>query len=213
MGVGGANAGGGLASETGMDEAALLALVERARGGDAGAGQALAARARPLLARWALARTGDAAAAEDVAQSVLLRLDGALARFDGRSRFTTWLFRVCANAATAWQRREAAEAARRERLGAVPRDPPAGGGAAAAAADRVSDARAAALVRHFFTMLPAGQRQVFDLVDLQGYTPTEAAEMLELSAGTARAHLFRARRSIRQRILEWHPEIYEDYRQ
>ena len=40
--------------------------------------------------------------------------------------------------------------------------------------------------------LPARQRQVLDLVNLQDFTPAEAADMLGLDGGTVRAHLHRA---------------------
>jgi RNA polymerase sigma-70 factor (ECF subfamily) len=74
----------------------------------------------------------------------------------------------------------------------------------------MENARAAALVRAFFAELQGRQREVFDLVDLQGYTPAEAAEMLEIEPPTARVHLLRARRAIRERILAAHPTLMED---
>lgn len=65
------------------------------------------------------------------------------------------------------------------------------------------------IVRAFFGELSDRQREVFDLVDLQGCEPIEAAEMLEIDAATARTHLFRARRLIRERIMEYYPEFAE----
>ncbi|HEX6749867.1 MAG TPA: RNA polymerase sigma factor [Longimicrobium sp.] len=183
----------------------LDALAARARGGDEGAFAALAAAVRDPVRRWALVRTGDPDDAEDVAQDVVIRLHRGLARFEGRSRFTTWLYRLTANAAVELLRGHG----RRRRL----HDEAAGELPSTELRDRIGemeDARTAALVRTFFAELQGRQREVFDLVDLQGYTPAEAAEMLEIEPPTARVHLLRARRALRERILAAHPTLMDD---
>ena len=45
------------------------------------------------------------------------------------------------------------------------------------------------------------QREVFDLVDLQGLKPREAADLLEMNPNTLRVHLSRARRRMRKEML------------
>src|SRR5918912_942469 len=77
----------------------LEALAARARSGDEGAFASLAGAVRDQVRRWALVRTGDPDDAEDVAQDVVIRVHRGLARFEGRARFTTWLYRLTANAA------------------------------------------------------------------------------------------------------------------
>jgi RNA polymerase sigma factor (sigma-70 family) len=124
----------------------LDALAARARTGDEGAFAALAAAVRDRVRRWALVRTGDPDDAEDVAQTVVIRVHRGLARFEGRSRFATWLYRLTANAAAEMQRGHA----RRTRLhGAAAADDL---HASPALEDRIGEmenARAAALVRRF----------------------------------------------------------------
>lgn len=184
----------------------LEAIALRARGGDERAFAELATAVRGQVQRWALVRTGDADDAEDVAQTVVIRLHRHLHAFEGRSRFTTWLYRLTASAALDWVKGRG----RRERAHLASADE---AGVAAATEDRIAameNARQAALVRRFFAELPGRQREVFDLVDLQGHTPAEAAEMLEIEAVTARAHLFRARRAIRERILAAHPNLGDE---
>jgi RNA polymerase sigma-70 factor (ECF subfamily) len=66
-----------------------------------------------------------------------------------------------------------------------------------------------ATARRALAGLPLRQREVFDLVDLQGHAPHEAAAMLGLSHGTVRAHLFRARRAVRAAILALDPALLE----
>ena len=182
-------------------------LVRQAQSGNEEAFRRLVQRCHGQVYRWALARTGDADDADDVAQDVLVRLSTHLDRYDGRSRFTTWLYRVTANAAGGLFRRGAARRRMVERLAQWGADD------AVAPADplgQVHTADVAGLVRAFFNELPGRQRDVLDLADLQGYAPTEIAEMLKIDPATVRAHLFRARRTLRARMLERHPALLED---
>ena len=185
----------------------LELLVRQAQAGDAGAFDRLAARCRNRIYRWALVRTGDADEADDITQTVLLRLSTHLDRYDGRSRFTTWLYRVTANAAGGWFRRGAARRRAHEQFDtgtgdtrADPADP----------LDRIHAGNMAAVARTFFTDLPAKQREVFDLADLQGFTPAEVSEMLRMNQATVRVHLLRARRALRARLLQRFPALAEE---
>lgn len=83
--------------------------IERARAGDQRAFRALIDRhARPLFGVCHRI-LGDAAAAEDAVQDALLSAFRALAKFDGRSGFGTWLHRIAVNAAIAQLRARRAE--------------------------------------------------------------------------------------------------------
>jgi len=61
--------------------------------------------------------------------------------------------------------------------------------------------RLTALVLRYWRELPERQRVVLDLVDLQGHAPMVAAEMLELNPATLRANLFKARQTMRRRLV------------
>lgn len=185
---------------------AIEQMAHRARAGDERAFAALAGAVRDRVRRWALARTGDADDAEDVAQAVVIRMHRGLPGFEGRSRFSTWLYRLTANAAVEWARGQSRHRRTADELGAA-------GELEAGTGDRIDameNRRAAELVRAFLAELPGRQREVLDLVDLQGFTPAEAAEMLEIEPPTARVHLLRARRAIRERILAEHPTLRDD---
>jgi len=65
-------------------------LVASAVAGDAGALDTLVLRHRGRIVRACAGHVG-AAEAEDLAQDVLLRIVSSLDRFDGRSKFTTWM--------------------------------------------------------------------------------------------------------------------------
>jgi RNA polymerase sigma-70 factor (ECF subfamily) len=49
--------------------------------------------------------------------------------------------------------------------------------------------------------LPKGARQVFVLHDVEGYTHEEIAEMLDVTAGTSKSQLHRARMTLRQHLV------------
>ena len=78
--------------------------------------------------------------------------------------------------------------------------------------DRIAAEQAAGLVTTFFNALPSKQREVFDLVELQGLKAADVADMMGLEASTVRVHLLRARRTIRSKVLERYPEFAEDCR-
>jgi len=182
-------------------------LVRQAQSGNEEAFRRLVERCHTQVYRWALVRTGDADDADDVAQDVLVRLSTHLDRYDGRSRFTTWLYRVTANAAGGFFRRGAARRRMVERLAQRGADPDAG---PADPLGQVHTADLSGLVKAFVDELPVRQREVLDLADLQGYAPSAIAEMLKIDPATVRAHLFRARRTLRARMLAEHPALLED---
>lgn len=49
--------------------------------------------------------------------------------------------------------------------------------------------------------LPSGQREVFNLVAIEGYSHEECADLLGMAAGTSRSYLTRARLTLRERYL------------
>ena len=67
------------------------------------------------------------------------------------------------------------------------------------------------LISAFVNELPPRQREVFQLSELQGLGSPEIGEILGLAPGSVRAALLKARRSLRKRMLEQHPEFVEEY--
>lgn len=187
--------------------AVLHGFVERWRAGDRAALDELLARVHPMLYRWALANALDVDDAEDIAQQALVTVYRKLHQYRGEAPLIAWLYRLTRRTATqrrrTFARRQAldvlahAEVARR----VYETDP---GG-------RVDRERLTALVRACYEQLPPQQRAVFSLVDLEGYTPTEAAELMEIAPVTLRANLFKARSSIRRRVFQLSPALAERF--
>ncbi len=181
-----------------LSDREILELAVRAGKGEQGALGRLAGALRPLICRWALVITGDPDDAEDVAQVVLTRMMGSIHSFDGRSKVTSWVYRITRNAGLDHQRGKRRELSLTDRLGRLAQD----------AAPRLEDPlgriemkRTLGLIGTLLRELPTRQREVFDLVDLQGLTPGEAAGLLGMNPNTVRVHLLRARRRMRREML------------
>jgi RNA polymerase sigma-70 factor (ECF subfamily) len=141
---------------------------------------------------WALACCRwDPAVADDVLQNAYLKVLDGRARYAGRSAFKTWLFGVI--------RRTAAEERRRRLMRRVVRlgeSEIAGDHRAGADARLIESEEAARLVAALQTM-PQRQRELLHLVFYQDLTIAEAAGVLGIALGTARAHYQRGKRRLR----------------
>jgi RNA polymerase sigma-70 factor (ECF subfamily) len=183
-------------------------LVRRAQDGDPRAFEELARAAYGRIHRWALVRTGDRDDAEDVAQAVLIQVFRKLNTYAGQSAFFSWLYRVTGNVAGELERRRSVESRGRRRflmLVSGVRTPE-----SSIVAD-IEKREMRDLVRAFFEELPPRQREIFDLVDLQGFTPAEVADMLNMNPNTVRANLLKARRVLRRRMLARDPSYAEEF--
>jgi RNA polymerase sigma-70 factor (ECF subfamily) len=179
-------------------------LVRRAQAGDGRAREELLARCHGMVFRWANMLTRDADDADDVTQEVLITVTRKLHRYHGRSRFTTLLYQVTRNAALSLRRRVTGRLRLITRLQIQPpsdaQDP----------LDALHASQTAEAVRAMLQALPVRQREVFYLVDVEGHSASEIAPQLGLRPVTVRAHLFRARRALRTRILERFPDLAEE---
>ena len=182
----------------------LGALVARATQGSSGAFTELASRVRSRVRDWAARVVHDDDDADDVAQQVLLKLHMRLREFEGRSRFTTWLYRMTLN--TALNRRRVD----RRRANLLLRITPQSTTVTPETDVRESD-RIAALVRACLDELSHRERQVFEMADLKGVATGEIAATLNLEPVSVRAALSRARKRIRLRMMEQHRYLLEEY--
>ena len=172
----------------------LAQLVLRAQQGEAAAFDLLARETFPLAHRWALVQTGSADDAQDVAQQAMLVAWLRIREFRRDSRFSTWLYTIVRRTAADWRRSERRRSAREAVYAQdVPR----------AVETRIDPdvSRPLASVLRLLRRLPARQREVFDLLELQGLTMDEVIALTGLQPSTVRVHLLRARRAIRTGML------------
>lgn len=183
-------------------------LVERAKQGDRESLEALLVEIGPAVRQWALAHTGDPDAAEDLCQEVFLIMFKKISSFRGQARFLTWLYSVTRNRAIERHRRIRRREKKMSRFqveirGDLPTMNPSGAGLDR---EHLGD-----VLNTFVSDLPQRQREVFQLSELQGLTSVEIGGILRLNPGSVRAALLKARRTLRRRILEIHPELAEEY--
>lgn len=170
------------------------ALVEAAKGGDPAAFDALVRRYRPRIFALALHLTGSKSDADDITQEAFLRAHRGIGRFEGRSEFFTWLYRIALNRALNVQRD------RRRRVTMSLDDPRL---SLALEVDSQGDPRRALELRETYTVLLGAfdglsplLRTTLALTLLQGLSYKEAAVVLETSEGTIAWRVHEARRKM-----------------
>lgn len=182
-------------------------LIGRAQGGDREALRGLLEEVSPAVRQWALAATGDPEDAADLAQEVLIIVVRKLQYYEGRSRFLTWLFSITRNQAIEAGRRATRHRMKMERVSAQGMEWRSEGNMS----ETLDRRRISDVVSAFLRELPDRQREIFQLFELQGLSSPEIADILNVEPGTVRAALFKARRTLRRKILRDHPEFAEEY--
>jgi len=128
--------------------------------------------------------------ADEVTQDIFVRTWLKLGQFRGDSAFTTWLHRLAVNVVI---ERRRSFAIQRERMSDDP-----------AALDMITVAPARADLTVDFEaaieQLPAGAREIFVLHDVEGYKHREIAVMLDITSGTSKRQLHRARMLMRKHL-------------
>jgi len=169
------------------DETLVAALARR----DQRALAQLVQRHGGWAARFAERMTGDAQTAEDVVQNAFLRLWNSAERWEGRSRFTTWFYRVLHNLAVDELRRRRSG---HEELDEALEDP------APAPPDVLERERRDARVRAALDRLPGRQRAALVLRHYEDCSQGEAAKILGISGGALESLLSRARAALREQL-------------
>jgi RNA polymerase sigma-70 factor, ECF subfamily len=124
--------------------------------------------------------------AEDLVQDTLVRAYRALCRFDGRHP-RAWLLTILRNAFY----KDAART-RPEPMADVPH---------IGAPDAVDALAFDDLLRRALAALPGAQRQIVELVDVEGLSYAEAAAASGVPVGTVMSRLHRARQRLREQLL------------
>ncbi|MDR3084367.1 MAG: sigma-70 family RNA polymerase sigma factor [Streptomyces sp.] len=151
-----------------------------------------------VLLRVAMTLTAQPADAEDLVQETLLRAYRSVDRFDGRHS-RAWLLTIMRRAEINRHRRRRPHLlddpdADIERLAAVP------AGSEATPEELVVGESFDEVVDAAYAALPLKHQQVVRLVDIEGLSYSEAAELLGVPEGTVMSRLHRARKRIRGRL-------------
>jgi RNA polymerase sigma-70 factor, ECF subfamily len=200
-------------------------LVQRLREGDESAFVELIDRYGATMVRVAQMYVRDRATAEEVVQETWLAVLNGIDRFEERSSLKTWLFRILTNRAKTRGEREGRVVPFSSLAGATeegdpsvdpdrflgPDSPTAGAWAAPPRAwphDEVLGRETLAVIEMAIEKLPEAQREVIRLRDVEGWSPMEVSDALEITDGNQRVLLHRARSKVRAAVEAYlDPEI------
>lgn len=139
---------------------------------------------------------GDPDDAAELTQEVFLRLYRTLRDGPHAERWDAWLTTVALNACRDHRRSAWWRWLRRHQVaGELPLADPRPGPEQAAIARQTRER-----IWRAFRALPARQREVFALRQLEGYSTEETAALLSLATGSVKQHLFRAIRALREAL-------------
>jgi RNA polymerase sigma-70 factor (ECF subfamily) len=182
-------------------------LLDRLRAGDEQAFAVMVARHQATMLTLASGYVPSRAVAEEVVQDTWLAMLRGLDGFEGRSSVRTWLFRILVNRARTAGARERRTVAV-EDIGPVvdqSRFNAAGSWNAPPehwdqVDDRMMAAKMADRIRTAIEALPARQREIVILRDVEGLSSEDVCGVLELSIVNQRVLLHRGRSKLRQAL-------------
>ncbi len=172
-----------------MDDATLIA---RCLDGDRRAFDELMARHQDRVFGVCLRTLRDREAALDATQDTFVTVFRKLDRFDGRSAFSTWLYRVAVNTCYDRLRAEKRHATVPMADHHEPSDP--------LAEEAVEAAGLRPELQAALDSIPAEFRAAVVLVDVHGLGTEDAGEILGVARGTIKSRVFRGRRLLAEAL-------------
>jgi RNA polymerase sigma-70 factor (ECF subfamily) len=188
-------------------------LMLRFQRGDESAFAALVRSYQGRIVSLAYRYLGSAADAEDLAQEVFLRVYRAKESYEASAKFSTWVYRITANASLNFLR---GKKARRGVSGAMPT----GGGTAETAGgdgapadfededaeapgDRMEKDELARVLRRIVDDLPERQRMAIVLNKYEGLCYDDVASAMDMSVMAVKSLLTRARVNIKEKLVPY----------
>ncbi len=177
-----------------MDERMLISKIQE---GDTGLFEELISSYQRKIYSLALRILRNEEDAGDASQEAILKIYRAIGSFQGKSSFSTWVYMVTRNACLDFIRRRAHISDYEEGMpeyDCAPLYNPSAETPEGAYEKKERRLRIIELIRS----LPEEQKTVLVLRDVDGYAYGEIAEILNISEGTVKSRLFRAREALRQ---------------
>lgn len=174
-------------------------LVQRAQAGDSGAYEELVRthQHRVLAVVGGILRGNEDV--EDVAQQALAKAYFSIRRFDLRSAFGTWLYKIAVNECWDYLRKKKVRRLvyeadlSEEQLRKLDSNPEVGYGAPRAHADEGRRTEQRQLLERMLGQLEEKDRLMLIMKEVEGFSVEEIGELLGLNVNTVKVRLFRAR--------------------
>ena len=187
-------------------------LIADARKGDVAAFEALIGEHQKRIFSIAFRVAGNPEDAADMAQEVLIKIFRNLGKFQGNSKFSTWVYRVATNTCL-----DELKKLRRHTAYSLDQElETEEGSVAAELADEAPTPEESAerrdlqrVVSEAIGMLSEDHKKAILLRDMQGFSYEEIANILQCSVGTVKSRINRARAQLKK-ILIKNGELFED---
>lgn len=174
-----------------------LELVLHCQNGDRDAQHRLYQHYKDTVFSIAFRMTNNQQEAEDLAQMAFLRIFKKVGTFRGDSALSSWIYRltvnVCINHCHKEKKRKSIltnelAGLHQENHRALKREP------------GEQPPKFRPFLEKAIRALPAGYRMIFVLYDIEGYRHREIAQMMNISEGTSKSQLHKARKELKQNL-------------
>jgi RNA polymerase sigma-70 factor, ECF subfamily len=183
------------AAATGATASDEHELIERVRGGDGLAFDALVTRYLRRAFSVAYRVLGHREDAEDLVQDAFMAALQRIDTFEAGRPFGPWFFRILVNRGLN---------ARKSRALRTTEEIPEAAASTFASPEREAErGELRGRLRGAMAGLPERQRMIVELFELEGFSGAEIAAMLEISDGTVRWHLHEARKTLRESLAHF----------
>jgi RNA polymerase sigma-70 factor (ECF subfamily) len=192
-----------------MQNVSDLELVAKIKCGDDLAFQEIMGRYTQKVYNLAMRLTRNVEDTEEVLQDVFVTVYKKINSFEGKSQFSSWLYRVTANTAfMKLRRRKNTESVSFEEVSGDVKENLVGQAPDETSIDYMSTKHELrSLLESSIQRLPSEYRNIFILRDVDGLSNEEVGEMLSLTVPAVKSRLHRARLILRKRLARY----YEDY--
>lgn len=144
------------------------------------------------MLRVCLAYEPDRDDAKDILQNAFLKVFQNIEEFNGKGTLKAWIRRIISNTAIdAYRKKQRNQTLRLDDISPF-----------AEPAEEYSDPLVCADLLREVEKLPDGARMVFNMYAIEGYTHKEIAEKLQISEGTSKSQLNRARKILNGQITK-----------
>jgi RNA polymerase sigma-70 factor, ECF subfamily len=180
-----------------IEPASDMELARAAAAGDSAAFERLYEQHHRRVYSLCLRMLADSSQAEDLSQEVFLQLYKKIGSFRGDSAFTTWLHRMTVNQVLMHLRKRGVKLEHTSEEGDFTNvvETPLQSTRRISMVDKLALEKAIA-------ELPPGYRTVFVLHDVEGYEHGEIASLLDVTIGTSKSQLHKARMRLRELLTK-----------
>ncbi len=166
-------------------------IIHRCLGGEPTAYRRLYDLHKEVMYNVALRLHQNVQDAEDSVQEAFIKIFQALPRFKRECALSTWVYKIVLNTCLSKLHASRNSVKGFEDLNR---------GQAEHASGRPENPSARMILEREIAQLPLGYREVFVLYEVEGFSHREIADMLEISVGTSKSQLHKAKRILRRQL-------------